>query len=36
MKSILANAQIPNSVKHRVVNEFLIFVLDNPQFESAL
>jgi tetratricopeptide (TPR) repeat protein len=36
MNSILANAQIPNSVKHRVVNEFLIFVLDNPQFESAL
>jgi tetratricopeptide (TPR) repeat protein len=36
MNGILANAQIPNTVKHRVVNEFLIFVLDNPQFESAL
>ncbi len=36
MTSILTNAQIPNAVKHRVVNEFLIFVLNNPQFENAL
>jgi tetratricopeptide (TPR) repeat protein len=36
MNIILANAQIPNKVKHRVVNEFLIFVFNNPQFESHL
>ena len=36
MNSILANAQIPNAVKHRVMNEFLIFAFNNPQFEGAL
>lgn len=36
MNSILANAQIPNAVKHRVVNEFLIFAYTNPQYEGAL
>ena len=36
MNSILANAQIPNAVKHRVVNEFLIFAYNNPQYEGAL
>lgn len=36
MKSILINAQIPNAVKHRVVNEFLIFAFNNPQFEGAI
>ena len=36
MNSILANAQIPNAVKHRVVNEFLIFAYTYPQYEGAL
>ena len=36
MNSILVNAQIPNAVKHRVVNEFLIFAFKNPQFEADL
>ena len=36
MNSILANSQIPNAVKHRVVNEFLIFAYTNPQYEGAL
>ena len=36
MNSILVNVQIPNAVKHRVVNEFLIFAFNNPQFEGNL
>jgi tetratricopeptide (TPR) repeat protein len=36
MNSILVNTQIPNAVKHRVVNEFLIFAFKNPQFETDL
>lgn len=36
MNSILGNAQIPNAVKHRVVNEFLIFAFKYPQFEGNL
>jgi tetratricopeptide (TPR) repeat protein len=36
MNSILVNAQIPNAVKHRVVNEFLIFAFKNSQFEADL
>jgi tetratricopeptide (TPR) repeat protein len=36
MNSILVNTQIPNAVKHRVVNEFLIFAFNNPQFEGNL
>ena len=36
MNNILVNTQIPNTVKHRVVNEFLIFAFKNPQFESNL
>ena len=36
MNSILVNTQIPNAVKHRVMNEFLIFAYNNPQYEGAL
>lgn len=36
MNSILVNVQIPNAVKHRVVNEFLIFAFKNPEFEGNL
>lgn len=36
MNSILVNTQIPNAVKHRVVNEFLIFAYTNPLFEGNL
>ena len=36
MNSILVNTQIPNAVKHRVMNEFLIFAFNNPQFEGNL
>jgi tetratricopeptide (TPR) repeat protein len=36
LKSILGNGQIPNSIKHRVVNEFLIFAYNNPQYETDL
>jgi tetratricopeptide (TPR) repeat protein len=32
----LGNGQIPNSIKHRVVNEFLIFAYNNPQYETDL
>lgn len=34
--SILVNPQIPNTVKHRVVNEFLLFNYQNPQYEAVL
>lgn len=36
MKSIVGNSQIPNTIKHRVVNEFLIFAYKNPQFETDI
>jgi tetratricopeptide (TPR) repeat protein len=36
LKSILGNGQIPNNIKHRVVNEFLIFAYNNPQYETDL
>jgi tetratricopeptide (TPR) repeat protein len=36
MKSILENGQIPNNIKHRVINEFLIFAYNNPQYETDL
>jgi tetratricopeptide (TPR) repeat protein len=36
MKSILGYGQIPNNIKHRVVNEFLIFAYNNPQYEADL
>jgi tetratricopeptide (TPR) repeat protein len=36
MKDIVSNGQIPNSIKHRVVNEFLLFAFKNPQYEKDL
>lgn len=36
MNSILANANIDAKIKHRVLNEFLIFVGKNPQYSSDL
>jgi tetratricopeptide (TPR) repeat protein len=36
MNSIFSNTQIDNKVKHRVLNEFLIFVSKNPKYEPDL
>jgi tetratricopeptide (TPR) repeat protein len=36
MNSIFSNSQIENKVKHRVLNEFLIFVSKNPKYEPDL
>ncbi len=36
MDTVLASAKIDNKIKHRILNEFLIFVKDKPQFEVDL
>jgi len=36
MKMVLASAKIDNKIKHRMLNEFLIFVKDKPQFDADL
>ena len=36
MNVVLASPEIDSSVKHRIMNEFLIFVTKNPQYESDL
>ncbi|MBC7438498.1 MAG: cytochrome C biosynthesis protein, partial [Flavobacterium sp.] len=36
MNVVLANAQIDSKIKHRVLNEFLLFVDKNPQYSSDL
>ncbi len=36
MNTVLASAKIDNKIKHRILNEFLIFVKDKPQFEVDL
>ena len=36
MNVALASPEIDSSVKHRIMNEFLIFVTKNPQYESDL
>jgi tetratricopeptide (TPR) repeat protein len=36
MNAALASPKIDQKIKHRMLNEFLIFVKDKPQFEPAL
>ncbi|GIZ08016.1 cytochrome c biosynthesis protein [Flavobacterium sp. UMI-01] len=36
MNMVLASAKIDSKIKHRVLNEFLIFVNSNPQYANAL
>ncbi|HLF52451.1 tetratricopeptide repeat protein [Flavobacterium sp.] len=36
MNSVLASGKIDNKIKHRMLNEFLIFIKDKPQFDSDL
>ncbi|MET0760311.1 MAG: cytochrome C biosynthesis protein, partial [Flavobacterium sp.] len=36
MNLVLASGKIDNKIKHRMLNEFLIFIKDKPQFDSDL
>ena len=36
MNVVLASAEIDSMIKHRILNEFLIFVTKNPQYEPDL
>ena len=36
MNSVLASKKIDNKIRHRVLNEFLIFAKDKPQFDGDL
>ncbi|HEX9981514.1 MAG TPA: tetratricopeptide repeat protein [Flavobacterium sp.] len=36
MNAILASKKIDNKIKHRVLNEFLIFAKDKPQYDADL
>jgi tetratricopeptide (TPR) repeat protein len=36
MNMVLASPEIESSIKHRILNEFLIFVTKNPQYEPDL
>jgi tetratricopeptide (TPR) repeat protein len=36
MKIVLASAKIDSKIKHRILNEFLIFCKDKPQLETDL
>jgi tetratricopeptide (TPR) repeat protein len=36
MNSVLASPKIDNKIKHRMLNEFLIFIKDKPQFDADL
>lgn len=36
MNRILKSEKIDNKIKHRVINEFLIFAKDNPQYDQDL
>ncbi|WPR72212.1 tetratricopeptide repeat protein [Flavobacterium sp. NG2] len=36
MNIVLASAKIDSKIKHRIFNEFLIFVNSNPQYESEV
>lgn len=36
MNQVLKSDQIDNKIKHRIVNEFLIFTKKNPNYDSAL
>jgi len=36
MNTVLDSKKIDNKIKHRILNEFLIFALDKPKYDSAL
>ena len=36
MNIVLASEKIDNKLKHRILNEFLIFTKNNPQFDKDL
>lgn len=36
IKKALESSQVDNKIKHRIINEFLIFVNNNPQFDTEL
>ncbi len=36
MNIVLASSKIDNKIRHRIMNEFLIFAKDKPEFESDL
>ena len=36
MKTVFQSNQVDNKIKHRVFNEFLIFVSNNPQYDKEL
>lgn len=36
MYKVFENQKVDNKIKHRVLNEFLIFVNDNPQYDKEL
>ncbi len=36
MNKVLASPKIDNKIKHRILNEFLIFALDKPQYDADL
>jgi tetratricopeptide (TPR) repeat protein len=36
MNAVLASTEIDSSIKHRILNEFLIFVAKNPQYDPDL
>ncbi len=36
MNKVLASSKIDSKIKHRMLNEFLIFIKDNPEFDADL
>src|SRR5690606_3780795 len=36
MKTVLESDQVDYKIKHRILNEFLIFVSNNPQYDNEL
>ena len=36
MNKILANNKIDSKIRHRIINEFLVFIQKNPQYDSDL
>lgn len=36
MDMVLASSKVDNKIKHRILNEFLIFAIDKPQYDAAL
>lgn len=36
MNTVLASSKIENKIKHRMLNEFLVFTIDKPQYDADL